>query len=323
MRRARFVLFLTTICAAAFVGLVRAQIESINPAFQVSFNAHLSTMPVNGNIALSNLNTRLIDVNPIPSGGSLAYPAITPGRYRMDVRGEGIEPVSREVRIDGNGSQEETVDLSPAKGSSSYAPPPPPPPARTSYFGPVVTCPHEEDSSVCVWVEATKLADALDKASEDLRESYKLSHELSEISAELLEGKETFLVAEEQVNRQFRSKLQKAELKLVDYAVMRMHENLVDLIQGVHRANGWAPPISAFRWDTPEQVAQKARAVVDDGIYVGQVAKEARKEARSNQMLSTSSVDVGGRPAHEFKTCGRISSCGDLVHVSVHGWTNQ
>jgi hypothetical protein len=349
MKRPASLLFLAAMCAVTMgrLGLVWGQIESINTGFQVSFSGPISTSVANGSVSLSNLNTRIVDVNPIPNVGSLSYPAITPGRYRLDVQGNNIKPVSQEVTVHSNDSQEVNIPLHPAKASSSPPSPPTPPqtggnaddrraenkPAagggsppigRISYLGTVITCPRLSSDETCVLTnDLGAVAEAMDNAAEDLRRSYELSREVSEASNELLEGKEVIFVAEGAISRRLRSKIVEKELELIDNAILRIHLNLVDLVHGSQPHNGWSFPISPFSWDSPGTLAQKARAVVDDGIWAGQLAKEARKEVRSTPVVSTSTVNVADHPRHWLVTCAELYSCSQLTHVSLHGWTNQ
>jgi hypothetical protein len=308
------------------VGVSWAQIGSV-PPLDISV-VHVNNSPISGaTVVIQRIDTKLVDIKLSSSAGNVSSVNLTPGRYEVKVRADGFQPVSRDINVGGGGgggsggsggaeSNSETSE--PLKFQLQPESPPPFVPPGPQY--PIVACPTESGSeNDCTWLRAAQAIEQMDQSIEDLS----TSKEITAASVKLLSGEETILVAEDAATEWLRENLVKAERKLVEVAFQRIHQSLMQLVAGSKLPNGWGPPTEGFRWDSPAVVAQKARAVVDDDRWVRHEAEQARKEVQSHRLVERVQVEPEHRPALKIKSCGQLSSCGQLMHVSIHGFTNM
>jgi len=309
----------------AGLGVVWAQVQSV-PSLNIDV-LRANNSPISGaTVVIQRIDTRLVDINLSSDAGSVSNVNLTPGRYQVNIRADGFQPVSRDINVGGGsggrngggGSYTETNEPLRFQLQPQSPPPPPDLPPQPQY--PVVACPTDSDSQYdCTWLHAAQLMEQMNKSIDELS----TSKDISTVAARLLTGEQTVLVAEDQASDWLRGSLKKAELHLVEVAVQRIHQSLVQLVVGSKLPSGWAPPTEGFRWDSPQLVAQKARAVADDDRWVRNQAEHARKQVQSHSSVERVQVEPEHRPALKIRSCGELSSCGDLIHVSIQGFTHQ
>jgi hypothetical protein len=282
----------------AFLGVIRAQDE-------VRINVGSGSL-AGASVEIKSLDGNMIDMHVASADGKVPNVDLGPGRYHVEVRGQGGQTTGEDVHIK---QPAVSIVLQSGGGGGGTGPFVPTPPL------PVIDC--DDWHSRCMWLDAQEILENMKTAAEELERS----QALSETAARLLEGEDTDVLIAEKLSHKMRSRILAAELKVVDLAIARVHEALAAQVRGDPPVSGWKPPVKPFWWDTPETIARKARVVADDDRYVEEIGQKARSEL---QQEKSEKVEVRhndeGHSGQRLKTCGQIDDCRNAAVAATQGF---
>lgn len=240
------------------------------------------------------------------------------GTYDIHVQAPGYRSSSTRVTLPQSGRSPVTFRLqsNQIQPVPPPAPPPPPPTEEPLYVVGPVSC--TDQSPQCEFVGSEKLLKQMQAAADEMNKTY---GRLDRDVAAWLEGGRTAVI-EAELPEVAKEVLAAVEKRLFNSFVEKTQSFIEATLKGSPPdKDKWLAPFYPFGEDSPELALARTRAAERDERWVKQVWSLATAQSKKNQFLQPTQIQRPGHaPVPALKLSCYGNACGQLIHVSEHGF---